>query len=71
MLSDQMPSNATPAWPAQAIHAMREWLAECSWRDIEPCEVDDLTTAEVIAGVRRHYSGGLRQFLRDARMLVD
>lgn len=44
------------------IQAMRDWIADCSWPDLPPDEVADLTEAEVIAGVARHYDGGLAAF---------
>lgn len=45
------------------IKAMRDWIADCSWPDLPPDEVADLTDDEVIAGVRRHFDGGLDAFL--------
>jgi hypothetical protein len=50
----------------EIVQAMREWLAECTWADLEPEDIADLTDAEVIAGVERHYSGGCHQFAVDA-----
>lgn len=52
------------------IAAMREWLAECTWADLETDDIAELSDADVIAGVRRHYVGGVEQFLRDAWSLV-
>lgn len=62
--------NATASWIVQAVAAMREWLSECTWSDLDPADVDDLTDDEVIAGVRRHYHGGIIAFLEDSWMLV-
>ena len=45
------------------IKAMRDWIADCSWLDLPPEEVADLTEAEVLAGVARHYAGGVEAFL--------
>jgi len=50
------------------IKAMRDWIADCSWPDLPPEEVPDLTDDEVIQGVRQHYDGGLEAFL--ATMLI-
>lgn len=48
---------------AEIIEAGRDWIAECDWRDID--DADDLTTTEIVAGIARHYDGGLAQFVRD------
>lgn len=48
----------------EAIKAMRDWIADCSWPDLPPDEVADLTEAQVIAGVAKHYDGGVDAFMR-------
>jgi len=42
----------------------RNWIKDCCpWREIlDPEEVDDLTDAEVIAGIQKHFSGGIEGF---------
>ena len=57
-------------WVEEAVDAMREWLSECTWADIDTDDVADLTASEVVSGVRRHYEGGVQAFLRDAWMLT-
>lgn len=57
---------AALAWPTtEAIAAMREWAKDCAWRDLDPDDIDELPASEIIAGVRKHYHGGLEGFLRD------
>jgi len=45
------------------VRAMREWLAECPWDDVD--EVARLDVATVAAGVKRFYQNGLRGFYAD------
>lgn len=45
------------------IAAMREWIADCEWNDLVDPSV--LSDDEVVAGVRRHYQGGVAQFVAD------
>ncbi len=47
-----------------ALHAMREWISDCQWRELDAADVGELTDAEVIEGVRRHYDGGITAFMR-------
>jgi len=44
----------------------REWIAECSWEDLDDEHVGELPTAVIWRGVARYYDGGVAQFLRDA-----
>ncbi len=48
----------------EIVKAMRNWIADCSWPDLPPEEVAELTEAEVVAGVAKHYAGGVEAFLR-------
>lgn len=50
--------------PADVIGEMRAWIADCVWGDLEPGEIDELSDREILQGVRRHYSGGVEEFLR-------
>lgn len=58
---------------AADIAAMREWIADCEWADLAPdawgdaADIDALTDGQVLAGIARHYAGGLPQFLADGR----
>jgi hypothetical protein len=54
-------SNITP----DVIKQMRDWIKEClPWPDLETEEeVDDLSDAEVIKGVKTHFDGGIEGFL--------
>lgn len=47
------------------IADMRDWLADCAWADMTPEDFDDLNDAEVEAGIKQHYAGGVAQFLAD------
>ncbi len=41
-----------------------DWIKEClPWRDLScPEEVGELTEQEIIRGIKRHYSGGIKEF---------
>lgn len=45
------------------IAAMREWINECQWGDIE--SADELTDFEVIQGVDDNVDGGLAEFINN------
>ena len=53
----------------EQLTAMREWLADCQWGDLESEDLEQLTDDEVVKGVKRHYSGGLVQFVSDCNPL--
>jgi hypothetical protein len=42
----------------------RLWIGECRWQD-EPEALVELTDAEVMRGIDRHYQGGWSGFCRD------
>lgn len=46
------------------VAAMREWLADCEWAEQPDNEfIDDLTDAQIVAAVGRHFDGGVPAFL--------
>jgi hypothetical protein len=47
----------------QMIADARDWLADCAWLDMESDDFADITDSAVIDGVRRHYDGGINQFI--------
>lgn len=50
----------------QQLKQARDWIKDCigTWRDIESDEeVDELTDAEVLKGIERHYCGGVAAFI--------
>lgn len=55
----------------EQIEDMRGWLADCSWRDLGVEEVAQLSDEQVVGGVRRHYVGGVEQFLVDSGWVGD
>lgn len=41
----------------------RSWIADCEWGDLDgEDDVRSLSDDEAIAGVERHYEGGVAQF---------
>lgn len=64
------PATAEPA----VLVVARDWLRECAaddWPDLEPDEVADLSDARVLAGVERHWAGGLAAFTHLCRDAID
>ncbi|WP_027947238.1 hypothetical protein [Amycolatopsis taiwanensis] len=47
---------------AAQIAEMRAWIADCQWADID--NAGELTDREVIAGIGRHFDGGVAGFLQ-------
>lgn len=47
------------------IAEMRGFVADCTWRDLDAGDVDQLTDDEIVEGVNRHYAGGTTQFIKD------
>ena len=43
----------------------RDWISDCSWNDLDPDEIDELSDEEVTKGVQKHYSGGIHGFIQD------
>jgi len=58
------PCGRDPRLTPDILAAMRAWAADCDWLDAEA--LDAYTDAQILRGVRRHYAGGLEQFLADA-----
>lgn len=55
-----------PWTPAQVAEA-RGWVADCMWRE-EPEDLDELTDAQVVRGVDRHFDGGMTELVRNASL---
>jgi hypothetical protein len=49
---------ATARTATALLRAGRAWIAEFAWDDLDPDLVDDLTDADVIDGIARHFDGG-------------
>jgi hypothetical protein len=55
-------NHPVPAYSVETIAAMRDWIDNCCiWPDLDTADV--LTDQQVIAGITRHYEGGISQFL--------
>jgi hypothetical protein len=50
---------------SEQLSAMRDWVSECVWLDIEPEDVAELTERQIVQGIERHYVGGVEAFLED------
>jgi hypothetical protein len=62
-------NDTSPAEP-DALSEARRWIADCAWADLGPDAIDEITDAEVLAGVERHYDGGWSAFLADIAALL-
>jgi hypothetical protein len=60
------PSTEEDLPTPEQINAARGLISDCSWTDLEPEDICNLSTAEVIDGVERHYVGGWERFVADA-----
>ena len=49
----------------EVLQAMREWASECLWVDIDQDDIDELSDEQILRGVKRHYGGGVTQFIKD------
>lgn len=50
--------------------AMRDWLSDCEWADMEPEDFDTLDPETLARGVNGAYDGGLRAFYADMDTVV-
>lgn len=49
------------------LTAMREWVSECVWADMDEEEIAELTATQLMRGVEKHYAGGVAQFRIDCQ----
>lgn len=67
---NRVEKSAPAKYTPDQIKKMREWIAQCEWGDDALYDsenfAEELSDAEVIQGVKRHYDGGIDQFLKDA-----
>ena len=47
---------------AELVAEARGWLADCTWADVDGEDIAELSAAEVLLGVQRHYVGGVDAF---------
>lgn len=47
------------------IQAMREWVRDCEWGDVDEDDIEDLDDLTIVRGVDRHYEGGILGFIQD------
>jgi hypothetical protein len=59
------PFAAPEPFAADVLAEMRGWISDCVWGDLTPSQIKRMSTARVVDGVRRHYSGGVSQFVSD------
>lgn len=45
------------------IAAMREWISDCRWPDLDSEDIEELTPNQVLAGIARNVDGGLSEFM--------
>ena len=47
----------------EQIAAMREWISDCQWQDMDQDDIDELSDLQVLAGIDRNVDGGLVEFM--------
>ena len=48
----------------EILYLMRRWVADCVWQDED---LSDITDKQLLAGIARHYVGGIAQFVQDSK----
>ena len=48
----------------EILQEMRRWVADCLWLDDD---LSSLTDKQLLAGIARHYVGGIAQFVQDSK----
>ena len=46
--------------PPEEIEAMRDWISECGFPDLDELAIEELTPGEIVKGIAIHFGGGLR-----------
>lgn len=64
MQSDSTPDSGTTPDSGSLISAARDWVLDCSWKE-DPEDIAEMSDAEILRGVERHYDGGLAQLAQD------
>jgi len=57
-----------PQVSPEAVKQMREWIKDCQWEDLETEDIDEMSDQGIINGVKKHYEGGLQQFIKDSNL---
>ena len=60
--ADGCARNCAHDLSAQEIRDARDWLKDCAWGDADEATFDELSNAEIVRGIRRHYAGGIAAF---------
>ncbi len=47
---------------AEMVAEARGWLADCTWADVDADDIAEMSAAEILLGVQRHYVGGVDAF---------
>jgi hypothetical protein len=50
----------------EQLRAARGWLSDCYWSDIDEDDIAELPATIIERGIRRHYDGGVAQFVKDS-----
>ncbi len=47
----------------EQIAAMREWVKDCQWPDLDSEAIAELTAFQILAGIEQHVCGGIDEFI--------
>lgn len=47
------------------IEAMRWWIGDCAWGDMDEESIAALTEGQILRGIARWYDGGIAGFMAD------
>lgn len=45
------------------ISAMREWIRDCEWPDLDQESIAALSPRQVLNGIEKHVNGGIVEFI--------
>lgn len=65
VLAELADLRAAPAGESATVGAMRAWLADCTWRDVDAADIAAMGEQEILDAVERHWAGGAADFLRE------
>jgi hypothetical protein len=53
------------------VEAMRGWIADCVWADMDEDDIGELTYTQITRGIARYYDGDIHQFLLDNKLITN
>jgi hypothetical protein len=61
-LAETLGQRGYPGGTKELAAEARGWIAGCRWEDLGAGDIEDLTDAQALPGIKRLYEGGLDAF---------